>query len=149
MSIYSSSHGPNLQNIPIRTELGTQIKEAFRPKFDLNVDYKSLENKTMQFNIRTILCDSCSDPALEYDSDMTSVHTLEGHICHCQSCSALGRISVDDENGRMQFILLNKEEMSHVEFPVLVEAYEVSQKKIDELYEENSRLRQQLRDLKK
>jgi hypothetical protein len=103
----------------------------------------------MQYNIRSITCDSCIDPALEYDSDQIAVHTLEGKVTHCQSCSALGRVSMDDENGRMQFILLDKEEISQVEFPVLVDAYEAAQKKIDEMYEENSRLRQQLRELKK
>lgn len=100
----------------------------------------------MQYNIRTILCDSCSDTALEYDSDMISVHTIEGKVCHCQSCSALGRVSVDDENGRVRFILLDEKEISQVEFPVLVEAYEASQDKIDELYEEISKLRMRLKE---
>lgn len=36
---------PHMQNIPIRTELGRQVREAYEPKLELyeNVDYPELE----------------------------------------------------------------------------------------------------------
>lgn len=92
----------------------------------------------------TITCNSCGEPAVEYDFDCIAPVTLEGKISHCLSCSALGRVSVDDENGRIQFIVLTAEEISHVDFATLVDAYEASQKIIDELYSEVSSLRMKL-----
>ncbi len=93
---------------------------------------------------RSITCDSCSDSAVTYDTSITAVSDLEGRICHCESCTILGRVSLDDESGRLRFILLNGEEMGNVDFPVMVDAYEASQKRIEELYEEVSKLRMQL-----
>lgn len=92
----------------------------------------------------TVTCESCSDAAVTYDFDIIAPPTLEGKVCHCQSCSALGRVSIDDENGRMMFILLEPEELSHVDFGVIVDAYEASQKRINELYSEVSSLRMKL-----
>ena len=43
----SSSQDPNLQNIPVRTELGRKIREAFRPQLQhwsyLAADYSQIE----------------------------------------------------------------------------------------------------------
>ena len=39
----------NIQNIPIRTELGRQIREAFAPKpIELLVEYEKLEKNIME-----------------------------------------------------------------------------------------------------
>lgn len=90
---------------------------------------------------KDILCNSCSEPALTYDTSDTSASTLDGKVCHCQSCSALGRVSLDDERGRMDFILLTLNEIACVDACTLIDAYWASQKRIDELYEEVSKLR--------
>ncbi len=37
--------GPALQNIPLRTEMGRQLREAFTTRPVLNVDYASLEKR--------------------------------------------------------------------------------------------------------
>lgn len=94
-------------------------------------------------NIRSIICDSCSETALEYDNDLIAAGTLEGHTCVCQSCSAIGRISYDYEIGRAHigFFPLKSSEISHVDFGTIVEGYEAAQKKIDELMNEVSELR--------
>jgi phage/plasmid primase-like uncharacterized protein len=82
---------------------------------------------------------------MEYDSDQVAAHTLDGKVTHCRSCSALGRVSVDDENGRIQFIPLTLNEIANVGDSTLIDAYWASQKRIDELYEEVSVLRMQLK----
>jgi hypothetical protein len=99
-------------------------------------------------NIRSITCESCSEPAVEYDNNTQCVDDFNGKVFHCQSCSALGRVDIDGEYNvaQVMFILLDKEEISHVEFPVLVDAYEASQKKIDELYEEVSKLKMKIKE---
>ncbi|MEM7262343.1 MAG: DNA polymerase I [Planctomycetota bacterium] len=55
-----ASHRPNLQNIPIRTEVGRRIRRAFVPSSDqrifLSADYSQIELR--------ILAHYCSDPAL-------------------------------------------------------------------------------------
>lgn len=96
----------------------------------------------------TITCDSCSEPAVEYDTDVTAATSLEGKVCHCLSCSALGRVSLDDERGRMDFILLTLDEIACVDTCTLIDAYWASQKRIDELYEEVSKLRASVKALK-
>ena len=97
---------------------------------------------------RDILCDSCREPALVYDTNYISVSSLEGKVCHCESCSALGRVVYDDELGRVYFRLLDSDEISHVDFGVLVDAYEASQKRIAALYDEVARLRVELMSIK-
>lgn len=99
----------------------------------------------MEINIRQILCDSCSDVAVEFDNDKVSASTLDGKVCICQSCSALGRVDADEY---IRFHLLDKDELSHVDFGLLVEAYEAGQKRLDEMYDENYNLRMQLKGSK-
>lgn len=92
----------------------------------------------MQTNLREILCNSCSDVALEYDSDVISISDLDGTKHVCKSCSLLGRVSVDEDEGRMyvKFVILTHNELSHVDFGLMVEAYEAAQDKIEQLMDE-------------
>src|SRR5205814_378373 len=68
-----SSSDPNLQNIPVRSEDGRQIRQAFVPGFPgwslLTADYSQIELR--------ILAHYCDDPALcqafAADSDIHSV----------------------------------------------------------------------------
>jgi late competence protein required for DNA uptake (superfamily II DNA/RNA helicase) len=94
-----------------------------------------------QYNIRSVTCNSCSDTAIEYDNDSVSASTLDGKVCVCQSCSVLGRIDAEEY---VRFYPLSSEDLSYVDFGLIVEAYEASQKRIDELYSEISSLRMKL-----
>jgi len=55
-----SSNEPNLQNIPIRTELGKEIRKAFVPR---DKNYVILSADYSQIELR-IMASICSDPAL-------------------------------------------------------------------------------------
>ncbi|HEX2867969.1 MAG TPA: DNA polymerase I [Ignavibacteriales bacterium] len=55
-----SSNNPNLQNIPIRTEMGKEIRRAFVPR---NKDYVILSADYSQIELR-IMAAICKDPAL-------------------------------------------------------------------------------------
>ncbi|MCU7494965.1 MAG: DNA polymerase I [Ignavibacteria bacterium] len=55
-----SSNNPNLQNIPIRTEMGKEIRRAFVPR---NKDYVLLSADYSQIELR-IMASICKDPAL-------------------------------------------------------------------------------------
>ncbi|MBZ0200398.1 MAG: DNA polymerase I [Ignavibacteriaceae bacterium] len=55
-----SSNDPNLQNIPIRTDLGKEIRRAFVPR---NSDYIILSADYSQIELR-IMASICGDPAL-------------------------------------------------------------------------------------
>ncbi len=90
----------------------------------------------MQNNIRAVVCDSCSEIALEFDNDQITAEALEGRIHCCDSCSALGRVSFDDENGRVEFLLLTDEQVAQQDTCTLIDAYMKSQKRITELYHE-------------
>lgn len=94
----------------------------------------------MQYNIRSVICDSCSEPALEFDNYTIGPDVLEGRVQCCESCSVLGRISFDDERGRLDFLPLSHNEVAMQDECTLIDAYLKSQKKIDELYEEVSML---------
>jgi len=102
-------------------------------------------------NIRTITCNACSESAIEYDSNAESLDSYNCMVTHCQSCSVLGRVDIDgDEDGSyVIFIPLDKKEVSHVDFGIIVDAYEAAQKKIEQLYDEVYRLRAQLDDSRK
>lgn len=94
-------------------------------------------------DIRQITCGSCSDVAVEYDNETTCLSKLDGEVRVCQSCSVLGRVWADYEYQRMScgFSPLKKEEISHVDFGLLVEAYEAAQSKIEQLYDDIHQLR--------
>ncbi len=55
-----ASYDPNLQNIPIKTELGREVRKAFVPQFEgakiLSVDYSQIELR--------IMASMCKDPTL-------------------------------------------------------------------------------------
>ncbi len=55
-----SSNDPNLQNIPIRTELGKEIRKAFVPR---DKNYKILSADYSQIELR-IMASICEDPTL-------------------------------------------------------------------------------------
>ncbi|MCO5725631.1 DNA polymerase I [Robiginitalea marina] len=57
-----SSNNPNLQNIPIRTERGRQIRKAFIPR---NADYKLLAADYSQIELRIIAALSEEDTMIE------------------------------------------------------------------------------------
>ncbi len=93
-------------------------------------------------NIRSVICDSCSETALEFDNDSVTAEALEGRIHCCDSCTMLGKVSYDDEKGSVSLRSLTEVELScDVEFGTLVVACEKSQKKIAELYHEIAKLR--------
>ena len=50
-----SSNNPNLQNIPIRTERGREIRKAFVPSFEdgyiVSADYSQIELRLMAFTV--------------------------------------------------------------------------------------------------
>ncbi len=64
-----SPEGPALQNIPIRTELGRQVREAFAPRCMpcAVVDYTKLERVIMSDNLKTALL---SAPESQLDAKM-------------------------------------------------------------------------------
>jgi hypothetical protein len=104
-----------------------------------------------QINIRSITCDSCCEPAVEYDNDTQCADDFNGKVFACKSCSALGRVDIDGEYNvaRVSFILLGLNEVALVGDSTLIDAYWAGQKKIDSLYDEVSSLRQQLAEAKK
>ncbi|MBM4151200.1 MAG: DNA polymerase I [Ignavibacteria bacterium] len=79
-----SSTEPNLQNIPIRTALGREIRKAFVPKpgnILLSADYSQIELRVMAH-----VC-----------SDQTLTHAfINGHDIHAATAAALFGISLED-----------------------------------------------------
>lgn len=82
-----SSNDPNLQNIPIRTELGRQIRRAFVAEdgFDLvSFDYSQIELR--------ILAHMCHDDALvEAFRDRVDVHTVTASLMFNVEQSAVSK----------------------------------------------------------
>ena len=71
-----SSNKPNLQNIPIRTEIGKKIRTAFIAEKDhelYSFDYSQIELR--------VLCEACEDPnllkAFQEDQD---IHESTGQL---------------------------------------------------------------------
>lgn len=86
-----SSIEPNLQNIPIRTELGKEIRKAFISSFDngkiLSADYSQIELRIMAF----------------YSKDSTLIKAFQNNLdIHTATASKLFGISIDkvDSNYR-------------------------------------------------
>ena len=65
------SHGPNLQNIPIRTEKGRQIRKAFVPK---NEDYLLLSADYSQIELRVVAELSKDDGMMQTFKDGGDIH---------------------------------------------------------------------------
>lgn len=66
-----SSNNPNLQNIPIRTERGRQVRKAFVPK---NVDYVLLAADYSQIELRIIAALSEEDNMIEAFKNGEDIH---------------------------------------------------------------------------
>ena len=79
-----SSTEPNLQNIPIRTALGREIRKAFVPKpgnILLSADYSQIELR--------VIAHVCSDQTLTHAF-------INGHDIHAATAAALFGISLED-----------------------------------------------------
>lgn len=79
-----SSTEPNLQNIPIRTSLGREIRKAFVPKSGnilLSADYSQIELRVMAH--------VCNDETLTHAF-------LHGHDIHSATAAALFGIGIED-----------------------------------------------------
>jgi DNA polymerase-1 len=79
-----SSTEPNLQNIPIRTSLGREIRKAFVPKEGnilLSADYSQIELRVMAH--------VCSDKTLTHAF-------INGHDIHAATAAALFGISLEE-----------------------------------------------------
>ncbi|MCH9654345.1 MAG: DNA polymerase I [Planctomycetes bacterium] len=86
-----SSSDPNLQNIPIRTEEGRQIRKAFIPK---NEDWRLLCADYSQIELR-VLAHLSQDEAL-------SLAFREGADIHTAVASDIFRVSHDDVDSNMR-----------------------------------------------
>lgn len=68
-----SSNSPNLQNIPIRTEKGREIRKAFIPR---NEDYQLLAADYSQIELRIIAALSGDESMIEAFKNGTDIHSV-------------------------------------------------------------------------
>lgn len=80
-----SSNNPNLQNIPIRTERGRQVRKAFIPR---NKDYVLLAADYSQIELRIIA-------ALSEEENMRKAF-LEGQDIHTTTAAKVFNVSLDE-----------------------------------------------------
>ncbi len=80
-----SSNNPNLQNIPIRTERGRQVRKAFIPR---NEDYTLLAADYSQIELRIIA-------ALSKEETMISAFK-NGEDIHASTASKVFNVAIDD-----------------------------------------------------
>ncbi len=80
-----SSNNPNLQNIPIRTERGRQVRKAFVPR---NEDYTLLAADYSQIELRIIA-------ALSKEETMISAFQ-NGEDIHASTASKVFNVAIDD-----------------------------------------------------
>ena len=86
-----SSQNPNLQNIPIRTEKGREIRKAFVPKND---DYVMLAADYSQIELRIIA-------ELSNDKDMVEAFK-QGLDIHAATASKVYNVPIDEVNKEMR-----------------------------------------------
>ncbi len=87
-----SSSEPNLQNIPVRTELGRQVRKAFvapQGRLLLSADYSQIELR--------VLAHLSQDPAL-----LSAFH--QGQDIHAATASMMFNVPIDKVNGEMRRI---------------------------------------------
>ena len=80
-----SSNNPNLQNIPIRTERGRQVRKAFIPR---NSDYTLLAADYSQIELRIIA-------ALSKEETMISAF-MKGEDIHASTASKVFNVPIED-----------------------------------------------------
>lgn len=87
-----SCQNPNLQNIPIRTEMGRKIREAFRPEnsknFFLSADYSQIELR--------ILAHASEDPTL-----LKAFH--ENHDVHSYTASLVFGVPLEEVSKEQRY----------------------------------------------
>ncbi len=86
-----SSRNPNLQNIPIRTELGKEIRKAFVPR---NEDYKLMAADYSQIELRIIA-------SLSQDANMLEAFE-KGLDIHQSTASKIYKIGLDEVSPEMR-----------------------------------------------
>ncbi len=123
-----SSNNPNLQNIPIRTERGRQIRKAFIPR---NKDYKLLAADYSQIELRIIA-------ALSQETNMIEAFK-NGEDIHASTASKVFGVSIEDVTreqrgnaktvnfgiiyGVSAFGLSNQTDLSRTEAKELIDTY--------------------------
>ncbi|MBM3213490.1 DNA polymerase I [Candidatus Poribacteria bacterium] len=85
------SHGPNLQNIPIRTERGREIRRAFVPRED---GYRILAADYSQIELRIVA-------ELSHDDAMIAAFRNEADI-HSETASRVFGVSTSDVNAEQR-----------------------------------------------
>lgn len=86
-----SSTNPNLQNIPIRTDKGKEIRKAFVPRND---DYTILSCDYSQIELRIMAAFSKDQSMLEAFTNGLDIHT--------NTASKVFKVAVDEVNGEMR-----------------------------------------------
>jgi DNA polymerase-1 len=108
-----SSNNPNLQNIPIRTERGRKIREAFIPR---TKDYKLLAADYSQIELRIIA-------ALSQDESMIAAFR-EGLDIHAATASKVFEVDLDQVDREMR----SKAKMVNFGIIYGISAYGLSQR---------------------